>query len=79
MEKSSSFLFAGIRFDRKKFASDFARLQKKEDSPPGVEPGPVELGEKAEELTRKKRKRKANVSGNFRLLLYSFYVVRGVG
>ncbi|XP_058082059.1 DEAD-box ATP-dependent RNA helicase 57 [Magnolia sinica] len=63
MEKSSSFLFAGIRFDRKKFANDFARLSKKEEKVlPGVETGADELTEKRTVSAGKRRKRKTNVS-----------------
>ncbi|KAK6152411.1 hypothetical protein DH2020_015046 [Rehmannia glutinosa] len=63
MEKDTSFLFSGITFNRKKFASDFARFKEKKEDDDLVETSSlVENGSSAiEEVVRvdKKRKRKA--------------------
>ncbi|XXG54395.1 hypothetical protein AAC387_Pa03g2290 [Persea americana] len=62
MEKSHSFLFSGLHFDRKKFASDFARFKKKKegDELGHAETSTAEFVEKA--VSGKKRKRKAKDS-----------------
>ncbi|XP_065850501.1 DEAD-box ATP-dependent RNA helicase 57 [Euphorbia lathyris] len=68
MEKGSSFLFAGIRFDKKRFASDFSRFQGKEESNDNVQIDDLSSfgGGKPEPekvVSLKKRKRKnANVA-----------------
>lgn len=68
MEKDTSFLFAGITFDRKKFARDFARFQEKNESdnlvenPKLIENGNSEIEEGTSALVIKKRKRKAPLS-----------------
>ncbi|CAA3002996.1 DEAD-box ATP-dependent RNA helicase 57 [Olea europaea subsp. europaea] len=68
MEKDTSFLFAGITFDRKKFAHDFARFQEKKESdnlvekPKLIENGNSEIEEGTTALVTKKRKRKAPLS-----------------
>lgn len=77
MENASSFLFAGIHFDRKKFGSDFARFQEKKESDDSVGDSSLfedrkleseeEEDEKKEKVRLKKRKRKTmrveNVEG----------------
>ncbi|KAK8471922.1 hypothetical protein PHAVU_002G070000 [Phaseolus vulgaris] len=70
MASESSFLFSGIRFDRKKFGADIARFQKKESDTDSVKIWSVAEDESAktreavEEKTTstKKRKRKGNSS-----------------
>uniref|UniRef100_A0A2P2M363 Dead box ATP-dependent RNA helicase n=1 Tax=Rhizophora mucronata TaxID=61149 RepID=A0A2P2M363_RHIMU len=73
MEKDTSFLFAGITFDKKKFAGDFARFKGKKETGGN---GPMDdsglLGSTKSEseivtkVSKKKRKRKnATFSGNF--------------
>ncbi|KAL5546207.1 hypothetical protein UlMin_005894 [Ulmus minor] len=74
MDKGASFLFSGIRFDKKKFAGDFAMFQEKKESDELkedlslVDSGKSELEEKEEEeeeeerVPVKKRKRKARNS-----------------
>ncbi|KAJ3683852.1 hypothetical protein LUZ60_014079 [Juncus effusus] len=68
MEKSSSVLFAGTHFNRRKFASDFARFkpkeeatnhEEKEEEEEEEEPKTVtpQLHEKSGKKTKKKRKR----------------------
>ncbi|CAA0829755.1 DEAD-box ATP-dependent RNA helicase 57 [Striga hermonthica] len=64
MEKDTSFLFSGITFNRKKFASDFARFKEKKERDDVGELSNVvenETPETEEDLMRvdKKRKRKA--------------------
>ncbi|KAG4928277.1 hypothetical protein JHK82_053962 [Glycine max] len=83
MANDSSFLFAGIRFDRKKFGADIARFQKKDSdtdsakiSSAAEDEGektiePVE--EKVAASTTKKRKRKGTSSGIHILVLYLYY------
>ncbi|KAB1223916.1 DEAD-box ATP-dependent RNA helicase 57 [Morella rubra] len=66
MEKGTSFLFSGIHFDRKKFATDFSRFEeKKESDKPEEDSSSVETGksERREgKVSVKKRKRKpANI------------------
>ncbi|KAL0316257.1 UNVERIFIED_CONTAM: DEAD-box ATP-dependent RNA helicase 57 [Sesamum radiatum] len=64
MEKDTSFLFSGITFNRKKFASDFARFKEKTESDDVVEkPNLIENGSSSVEKgmavrADKKRKRK---------------------
>lgn len=61
MEKSASFLFSGLHFDRKKFANDFARFKRKEDEElRDDDTGTTELVEKT--VPEKKRKRMAKNS-----------------
>ncbi|ESW29568.1 hypothetical protein PHAVU_002G080600 [Phaseolus vulgaris] len=70
MASDSSFLFSGIRFDRKKFGADIARFQKKESDTDSVkiwsvaEDESAKMREAVEEKTTstKKRKRKGNSS-----------------
>ncbi|XP_027352116.1 DEAD-box ATP-dependent RNA helicase 57 isoform X2 [Abrus precatorius] len=70
MANDSSFLFAGIRFDRKKFGSDIARFQKKDSDNNSVnvwsaaEDESEKIRETVEEITAstKKRKRKGTSS-----------------
>ncbi|XP_073155633.1 DEAD-box ATP-dependent RNA helicase 57 [Henckelia pumila] len=69
MEKDGSFLFSGIKFNRQKFSSDFARFKvKKEDDGIVEKLNVIENGDitTTEEATKpraeKKRKRKAIVS-----------------
>ncbi|KAL0426388.1 UNVERIFIED_CONTAM: DEAD-box ATP-dependent RNA helicase 57 [Sesamum latifolium] len=65
MEKDTSFLFSGITFNRKKFASDFARFKEKKESDDVVEkPNLIENGSYTMEegmavRADKRRKRKA--------------------
>ncbi|KAI4300238.1 hypothetical protein L6164_033635 [Bauhinia variegata] len=66
MASDSSFLFAGIRFDRKRFGADISRFEKKEsdssvDISSSVEAEKTEPVE--EKSSVKKRKRKGAVSG----------------
>ncbi|KAM6569057.1 hypothetical protein CsatB_017042 [Cannabis sativa] len=73
MEKGTSFLFAGVHFNKKKFSTDFSRFQKKKENDELVEnlslnenreSDESEEEEKDEEKVRvKKRKRKAVGSG----------------
>ncbi|ESW34721.1 hypothetical protein PHAVU_001G175300 [Phaseolus vulgaris] len=71
MASDSSFLFSGIRFNRKKFGVDIARFQKKESDTDSTKISSVAEDESAksreavEEKTTstKKRKRKGNSSG----------------
>ncbi|KAM6593374.1 hypothetical protein CsatA_001077 [Cannabis sativa] len=73
MEKGTSFLFAGVHFNKKKFSTDFSRFQKKKENDELVEKLSLnenresdesEEEEKDEEKVRvKKRKRKAVGSG----------------
>ncbi|KAI3447615.1 hypothetical protein Pfo_004280 [Paulownia fortunei] len=68
MEKDTSFLFSGITFNRKKFASDFARFKERKTSDDAVEePNLIENGSSTMEegmavRVDKKRKRKAALS-----------------
>ncbi|BFG36013.1 hypothetical protein CerSpe_222870 [Prunus speciosa] len=73
MEEGTSFLFAGVSFNRKKFAVDFSRFQKKKESEKAIEdlslleiakPEAEQEEEEEEEpvVPVKKRKRKAEVS-----------------
>ncbi|KAM5559866.1 DEAD-box ATP-dependent RNA helicase 57 [Rosa sericea] len=69
MAEGASFLFGGIHFNRRKFATDFSRFEakKKEINPVEVaEPEPEEEEEEEEEpvvaVSVKKRKRKTEVS-----------------
>ncbi|KAI5325436.1 hypothetical protein L3X38_034510 [Prunus dulcis] len=73
MEEGTSFLFAGVSFNRKKFAVDFSRFQKKKESEKTIEdlsfleiakPEAEQEEEEEEEpvVPVKKRKRKAEVS-----------------
>ncbi|KAK3038407.1 hypothetical protein RJ639_030573 [Escallonia herrerae] len=64
MEKNPSFLFSGIKFDRKKFAKDFAKFKEKKEADDSVDslletkPPEMEVGMAAV------KKRKRNVAGN---------------
>ncbi|XP_014495716.1 DEAD-box ATP-dependent RNA helicase 57-like [Vigna radiata var. radiata] len=72
MANDSSFLFSGIRFNRKKFGADIARFQKKDNDTDSAkiwtvdEDGSAKMREAVEEKTAstKKRKRKGNSSEN---------------
>nr|DAD19401.1 TPA_asm: hypothetical protein HUJ06_020864 [Nelumbo nucifera] len=66
MEKASSFLFSGIRFDRKKFASDIARFKEKKEnanSPEKLRLVETSQTEPADDMVSgKKRKRRGKVT-----------------
>ncbi|KAE8099539.1 hypothetical protein FH972_017514 [Carpinus fangiana] len=66
MEKTASFLFSGINFDRKKFAGDFARFEEKKEIDKSAEESSLaEIGNSEPEggkVSVKKRKRKAKDS-----------------
>ncbi|KAL5701652.1 RNA helicase [Ranunculus cassubicifolius] len=69
VDRSASFLFSGIHFDRKKFANDFARFQDKiEDEEENFEPEisyleeTVKVEPDVKEVSGKKRKRKGKES-----------------
>ncbi|GAB2272369.1 hypothetical protein Dimus_007194 [Dionaea muscipula] len=73
MDKDPSFLFAGIKFDRKRFAKDFERFKEKkehlhlEEIPTFIEPEKHVPDEGKRSV--KKRKRKAVAAGNVQILL----------
>ncbi|TXG59139.1 hypothetical protein EZV62_016968 [Acer yangbiense] len=74
MEKGASFLFAGISFDKKKFADDFSRFQEKRENDNPENDVSLLENEKAEPeeatvVSVRKRKRKTKASGNLRFNL----------
>ncbi|XP_023005802.1 DEAD-box ATP-dependent RNA helicase 57 [Cucurbita maxima] len=65
MEKGASFLFAGIHFDKKRFAADFSRFEGKKESDNGIEGlssianSDFEVIEDSTPSEKRKRKRKS--------------------
>ncbi|KAL0555499.1 hypothetical protein IC582_009447 [Cucumis melo] len=68
MEKGTSFLFAGIHFNKKRFAADFARFEGKKESdnvvegPSSIGNGVLEVHEGSTPSNKRKRKRKSETA-----------------